>query len=154
MCFMCNGHSVDELERVNDLAIAVHGWMLCQVAADVRPGWAYTVGLRESFGHPELLCMDLGSDPDVQRFVVDRLANMVADTGSVDRVELAWAGLTLVPVHPSHFTHGLAAFWSGRYGRLPGEDEFLQIVPDASWLDDGEEVGLRLRLDEPAPLPS
>jgi hypothetical protein len=152
MCFICDGHSVDELDRSNDIAIAVHGWMLCQVAADVRPGWAYTVGLQESFDHPELLCIDLGSDPEVQRFVVDRLAGMVAATGSIDREELTWAGLQLVPVHPSHFTHGLAALWSKRYERLPSEGEFLQIVPDVSWLDDGEEVAPRLRLDEPAPV--
>jgi hypothetical protein len=59
MCFLCDGGSFDELHRLIDDAIDEPGWFVQSIEAgpDVPP-WAYTIGLSERFGHPELVVVD------------------------------------------------------------------------------------------------
>ena len=55
MCFLCDGGTADELMREITDHIDQHGWHVMGVDGGPRgSGWAYTIGLTESFGHPEL----------------------------------------------------------------------------------------------------
>lgn len=59
MCFLCDGGTLDELRRRIDDAIDDRGWFIQAVdAGGDAAGWAYTIGLAERFGHPELVVVD------------------------------------------------------------------------------------------------
>ncbi len=81
-----------------DLTIRTYGWQLTQVTDD-HP-WSYTIGLTESYGHPEL--MITGLELDVQSTVIRKIIDAIETTGSVDHAFLERQGVTLVEVHPNH----------------------------------------------------
>ena len=59
MCFICDGGTLEELHRRIDDAIDGRGWFISAVEAGPGvPAWAYTIGLSERFGHPELVVVD------------------------------------------------------------------------------------------------
>jgi Domain of unknown function (DUF4262) len=150
MCDMCDGMSLEEVDRRNELTIAVYGWIACQVGDGTEPGWTYTVGLHPSFHHPELICVDFPFDPDVQLFLVRRLADRVSEHRAVHGAELARLDVELVPVHHDWFESGLVASWERQYGHLPDAGQFLQILPGPSWFENGD-TSSRTRLDRPSP---
>ena len=82
MCLRCDGYSEEQIRRRRDLTIRVHGWLMAVVEDDDGPGWTYTVGLTESFGHPELLCV--GVEADVQQTLVQSMADEIAESGHVN----------------------------------------------------------------------
>ena len=57
MCLECDGFSHEQVMRGLDLKIRTYGWALTQV--DEGPSaFSYTIGLVESYGHPELIALD------------------------------------------------------------------------------------------------
>jgi len=53
----------DEHEAKTIADVLTHGWHVLKVLEDdAGPGFAYTVGLRHSFGHPELIVVGLAPD--------------------------------------------------------------------------------------------
>jgi len=130
MCLLCDGYSEEDVMQHIDLAIRVHGWQLTQVEAEDRP-WTYTIGLLETYGHPELLVADvrLGDAADLLRALVP----LIAHHGSLPLDELDQLGLALVPVHETHLTTSLVAAWSSHYGHSPEPGSFMQVVPPPDW---------------------
>ena len=84
MCIHCDGYSHEQSLLALDLTIRTHGWALTQVT-DTNP-WSYTVGLLESYDHPEL--MITGLELDMQSPVLRRLVDAIEKTGSVDHALL------------------------------------------------------------------
>jgi hypothetical protein len=60
-----------------DLTIRTYGWQLTQVT-DTNP-WSYTIGLTESYGHPEL--MIVGLELDLQNTVIRKIVDPIVETG-------------------------------------------------------------------------
>ena len=149
MCMRCEGFSEEQVGRVHDLAIDVHGFVITQVREHGQNGWTYTMGLREGLDHPDLLVVHML--PDVQAELVSKLGNMVVDDGQIDPEVLAVSDIELVPVDPRHLRDGLVAEWVNRYGRFPEEGDFLQVMAGSSMLCECCQHRMQ-RLDEPAPL--
>ena len=112
-----------------DLTIRTYGWQLLQIT-DTNP-WSYTIGLLESYDHPEL--MITGLEFDVQNRVIRKIVDSIETTGSVDLAFLEREGVTLVDVHPRHLAGDWFGTWSNFYERLPPPGSFLQIVPPSDW---------------------
>src|SRR5581483_8235974 len=56
MCDICNGKTIDELRQRRTEAIDTYGWAVQYVeGSHCSSPWAYTIGLVESFAHPELV---------------------------------------------------------------------------------------------------
>src|SRR3954454_23543479 len=53
VCEICAGLTEEELLSRKFMSIAVDGW--AAVAVEATPTWAYTIGLLQSFDHPELV---------------------------------------------------------------------------------------------------
>ncbi|HET9442350.1 MAG TPA: DUF4262 domain-containing protein [Acidimicrobiales bacterium] len=129
-----DGWSDDDRTLVAD--VGRHGWALVGVdAGPAAPGWAFTVGLWHSFGHPELAAFGLG--PDELRQGLDALAEQVRAGRRLTegtRADLAVAGVpgavtfrrALGVWYPHLFDDAL---WFARRPPLP----VLQVV----WPDDG-----------------
>ena len=128
----CDGYSFEQSMLALDLTIRTHGWALTQVTAEMP--WSYTIGLSESYDHPEL--MIAGVELSTQRSVVNRIVDAIVKTGSVDHPLLADAGITLVEVHPTHLADHWFGRWSAHYERIPVPGTFLQIVPPWDWFCD------------------
>ncbi|WP_162908056.1 DUF4262 domain-containing protein [Allorhizocola rhizosphaerae] len=101
-----------------------------------EPGWAYSWGLWQAYGHPEIAIFGLPAD----RW---GLVNVVAD--------LVASGLRLAPgveiddvlVGSRVAVRRIDPSWCARLFPLPGEREFLQVVwPDADgafpWEGEGD----------------
>ena len=149
MCIRCEGYNEEQVGRMHDLMIDVHGFMMTQVRGHGQDAWTYTMGLREGLNHPDLLVVHL--QPDVQAELASKLGTMVVDDGRIDPEVLAVSDIELVPVDPRHFRDGLVAEWVNRYRRFPEEGDFLQVVLGPSMLCECCQHRMP-RLDEPAPL--
>lgn len=130
MCMRCEGYSWEEIDRHNDLVIRVHGYLI-QKVVDEDESWTYTVGLDESWGHPDLVCVDIVQD--VQVALIRALASEIAERGEIESQVLDDLDLELVTVDESHFADGMVGVWERRYDRRALTGDFLQIVPGPSW---------------------
>jgi hypothetical protein len=145
----CDGSSFEQSMLALDLTIRTHGWALVQV--DDEMPWSYTVGLTESYDHPEL--MVAGLELTEQAGVIHRVAEPIERTGSVDRAELADAGIELAEVHPSHLAGDRFARWTLHYQQLPAPGTFLQVVPPSNWFCDCHRHAMP-HFDQPGPIRS
>ena len=149
MCIRCEGYGEEQVGRMHDLMIDVHGFAITQVREHGQYGWTYTMGLREGLDHPDLLVVQL--KPDVQAELASKLGQMVVDDGRLDPEVLAVSDIELVPVDPRHFRDGLVAEWVNRYHKFPEEGDFLQVMMGPSMLCECCQHRMQ-RLDDPAPL--
>lgn len=63
--------------------IRQHGWHAVAVAsiegeADPRPPWVYTIGLEDTFDHPEVVIFGLNNDFEFMHYVLSEIAKRVA----------------------------------------------------------------------------
>ena len=107
MCLKCDGYSEEEIARGRELIIATHGWMVQGVVPDghgqPNGGFAYTVGVTESYGLPELVIMDMqheGAHP-----ILNWAVEFLRDGGSFDGLDAE--GLRWSAVHDVHLDSGL-----------------------------------------------
>lgn len=157
MCDICDGTAtIDDYFNRMHLRIAEHGWYTVCVEADARsPGWLYTVGLSESFGHPELVVV--GLKPDAAHEVLEALSLGVLDGHRYAVGEIADIGGRRVrfgAVHPAHLSRDLVAAWRGYYRGLGGEPpplEVLQVICSDDFFCSCHRGGQR-QLSRPAPL--
>jgi hypothetical protein len=89
------------------------GWQLNQVT-DVDP-WSYTIGLLESYDHPEVMVAGLRLEQ--QNTVIRTVVEPIVQTGRVDHAFLDREGVTLVEVHPDHLAGDWFGTWSNFYER-------------------------------------
>lgn len=147
MCLQCDGYSYEQAMLDLDLTIRVHGWSLISVT-ESQP-WSYTIGLTESYGHPEL--MMIGVDQNMQSGAIRRIVEPIVKTGRVDTAELADAGIELVEVHGDHLRGDWFGTWANRYGGTPGAGSFLQVVPPSDWFCPCHQHSMP-RFDRPGPI--
>lgn len=121
-------------------SIASRGWHVVAVPGDAEgPGFAYSIGLHRSFGHPEVIVF--GLPIPVLQAVVDVIGDRVRRGARFNDGDLSEDILTGLPVRfravsRSHLDaylgqavrhHGgrefpvLQVFWPDRRGRFPGE---------------------------------
>jgi hypothetical protein len=132
MCQRCDGFSEEEVERGYDLTIKVDGYVRIQVESAGQPAWAYTMGLNEQFGHPDLICVQVSAD--LQRQLSFTVGQMIVEDGSPDPEGLAEMDVEPVAADPVHLSGNLIAMWANRYDRLPlaGESSRSSPVPRGS----------------------
>jgi hypothetical protein len=126
--------------------IRVHGWALTQVDGGHRI-WSYTVGLMESFGHPELLVVQI--EFAAQASLIERLVEPIRTTGSLDPVELEQLGVSTAVVHPANLTGELLGDWYRRYDDAPSPGSYLQVFAPDDWFCECHR-GTTPRLDVPS----
>jgi len=132
-----------------DLAIFVYGFSHQQIGGKGEQQWSYTVGLKERFDHPDLLCVQV--KPGLQTKFISKVAKAVANRDPLDQDTLDEIDIQLVPVNPCHLRRGLVATWTDRYKRSPVAGDFVQIVPGSSWFCECHPSSIQ-RLDKSAPL--
>jgi hypothetical protein len=147
MCLQCDGYSFEQTMLALDLTIRTYGWQLTQVT-DAMP-WSYTIGLTESYGHPEL--MIYGVKLDTQDMVIRKIVSSIETTGRVDQPFLDREGVELVEVHPNHLAGDWFGTWSNFYERTPPPGSFLQIVPPPDWFCSCHQHSIA-RFDQPGPI--
>jgi len=130
MCLQCDGYSFEQSMLDLDLTIRTYGWQLTQVTDPAMP-WSYTIGLGESYDHAEL--MMIGVELGTQSHVIRHLVAMITEAGEIDHDELDRRGLSLVDVHRHHLRDHWFGTWSNRYGTLPPDGTFVQIIPPRDW---------------------
>jgi len=124
----CDGYSDDEINRGIELSIITHGWYLLCVGPGAHAGgahWAYTIGLDQSFGLPELVATDL-VHPQGGRFL-EWAATELSRGRSLD--DLSVDGVAWRPVHDDHLMTGLVAGWEDYTRESPVMTRFVQLVP-------------------------
>jgi len=148
MCLRCDGYSLEEFRRHVDLTIRVNGYLTQQVADDLDDEeWTYTVGVAESWGHPDLLIVD--GPLEVQSQLVAYLVLDIRSHGRISPELLDDLDLTVVPVHESHFASGIVGIWEDRQSRDATNGDFLQIQLGPVWRGPrGDGAGLT-RMDQP-----
>lgn len=153
MCDICNGTTIEQALADIRGHIRSVGWALQGVEPEPGiHGWTYTVGLLESYDHPELLVVD----DDVARAgsILNVMGRAIRDGDVIapgDPIDLGGTPSELIDIHPVHLTGGLMATWHNLHapasGGLPLELEAYQLVV-AGPLPGGELLPA-VRLDDP-----
>ena len=131
--------------RKIDLAIRVYGWYFTQIEAD--PPWSYTIGLLQTWHHPELVVTDMDHQPAAA--LLRWAVALIEQFGRLEPAELASHGIEVVEVVPEHLESDLFGGWANFYGGLPAPGSFVQIVPPAGWFCEHHR-GMVRRLDRAA----
>lgn len=141
MCDICDGKTYEELWSGMQARIEAGGWALQGVApSGPGRGWVYTIGLVESFGHPELVVTH--SEPAAYASLLNEIGDRIRrgerfDVGS--GLDLDGYLVEFGAVHPSYLTGGLMASWVNYYGWTgapPATLDALQVVlPLAKWCE-------------------
>ena len=126
MCAICDGMSWEELERRMETAFSVFGWVWTGVEPEgSNPGWVYTVGLSESFGHPDILIRDGMFEAQCRalRYLATAIAEAVTDVEGL----VAAAGLRMSTIHAAELCSDTLVDWEHRYGRRPERHELVEV---------------------------
>ncbi len=148
----CGCAPLEETYAATTRAIDEVGWMVIGVMGSARgPGWSYTVGLLESFGHPEFLIT--GMNPETAHGVLNAFGFEVKAGRRFEGLGQEFEGIINVPVrlvtvHQSHWAGDRFNQWHGYYedvGGQPDEPRAMQVVwpaVDGAFPNDpGEEHG-------------
>ena len=133
-----------------DLKIRTYGWALVQVE-EGSSSFAYTIGLVENYGHPELIAVDV--DPLFQHALIKPLVDGIVARGRLPNDLLTLGGLRCVEVHADHLVSEFFGGWANRYGHLPRPGQALQVLLPHEAYCDCHANAVR-RLDLPGPLPA
>ncbi len=115
MCELCNGISVDALMTQTFERIAANRFTMVGVEGPRR--WAYTVGLVESFDHPELIVTGLEFERTSALLtgVADRVRAGERFTNAAGPIDVADTRVHFTPVHPAQWVQGRFNMWSAYY---------------------------------------
>ncbi len=156
MCFICDGGTHDEYDLIVEANIKRVGWHLTAVEATSRsPGWVYSIGLLESFDHPELVvmgscCMECGGAQlnDLAR-LIEAGSRFAPGTAACDGH--AGGPARFGSVHAAQWESDRFATWVNYYGPrgLPVQPAAVQVISRdvaGRWQDETPEWR-NLRLD-------
>ncbi|CAG2082493.1 DUF4262 domain-containing protein [Xanthomonas euroxanthea] len=122
---MVSSIGVDESERQLLDDVAEYGWHCIHIMEEgEQVGYSFTVGLYQTFGHPELIIFGLSSR------VSHQILSIVADA--------ARAG---TPLHLSHPTDALINHYSCCFAEVP-LSEYYEHVGFARWYYQGDDFPL------------
>ncbi|MGH9156409.1 MAG: DUF4262 domain-containing protein [Acidimicrobiales bacterium] len=154
MCAICDGATEDEVRQHLADSIEWYGWSVQGVEASPGGwGWAYTVGLVERFGHPELVVASM-LNFNANGGLLNLLGNEIQTGrrfGSGLRTMVGGADLRFTAVHPRQFEHGVFNMWFDHYrafGAQGPELTALQVVLPST-LFCPVHAGPQPRLDRP-----
>jgi hypothetical protein len=121
MCEICDGMTGETSRRQRRESIDRYGWAVVLVEAEpVSSAWAYTVGLVESFDHPELIVTGLAPWP--AGALLNELADYVRRGGRLTPGDIVSdphrKPLRFGKVHDAHWDHGTFAMWRDLYEHL------------------------------------
>lgn len=127
---------MDEIRRRMDAVISETGWWVQAVLPGPdNPFFAYSIGMTESFGHPEFLM--LGFSPELMHTLINGIGELVrqgarfGDRDTSDKVIRGFPVVFREPEDSAAAEFALAAV--SRYGQ--GRFRLLQcFLPDASGL--------------------
>jgi hypothetical protein len=121
MCAICDGATDEEVRRRLADRIEWYGWGVQGVeASDENWGWAYTVGLVERFGHPELVVasmLDLNDLGELLNLLGDEIGSGRRFQPGV-RTRVRDVELDFAKVHRRQFERGVFARWVDHYAPL------------------------------------
>jgi hypothetical protein len=135
MCDICDGMTHDESNLKTMRAIDQYGWSVVGVQCGPRVGWAYTIGLLESFDHPELVVV--GLDWPGCGVLLNHLGEQVrAGRPLYPGLEFPDDGIELGVVAPEQWqVRETFAGWLGYYawrGDAPTEPAAVQVFVDGT----------------------
>ncbi len=111
---------------MTEMHIRVYGWSVASVE-NARP-WTFSIGLLESFAHPELVVTDM--EFDAAHALINAVGDVVRDSdGRPSDVALKAMGVELVPVAERHLRSQRFNAWRAYYGERPRAGDFVQILP-------------------------
>lgn len=134
MCMFCDGATVEDFRERVHAGIARAGFAM--VGVEHGPGgYAYTIGLLDHVGHPELVAAH--ADLSVAASVVEQLAREVLDgvrLHAASETRAFGVPVGIRPVAEAQLRRGLVAAWHDyydAYGRHELRPVVLQVVlPD------------------------
>ncbi len=128
MCLICDGYTEEDVHRAIELTIATYGWSVQGVVVeppDTGPEWAYSIGLAESYGLPELVVTGLAFD--VGHRLINAAADLMIEGCTLDEAA-ASLGMRAGVVHQRRIESGeWVGMWSNYYGPLPEPGTFVQL---------------------------
>ena len=119
MCIICDGATRQEALEDLHAKVERYGWAIQYVEGEgPDTPWAYTIGLTERYGHPELALVGFDPSPTsvVLNYLVERIAQgekyAVGSTAALPHGLVARCG----PVHPNQLKGGVFDGWLEYYG--------------------------------------
>ena len=122
---------ISEVETMMTEAIGRHGWWVQSVLPDANyPSFSYTVGLTETFRHPEILMM--GHHPKLMHDLLNDIGALIKGGARFSDWDTSDKVISGFPVFFRSVPGKEASRWSlAAYKRYP-EFELLQVfLPDA-----------------------
>ena len=114
MCMMCDGFSQEEMFAHDAAIIEEHGFLVTGVGEGDPPHWAYTVGLLDRAGHPELIVA--GPHVEIAAGLINQIGRPILE-GRRFEVGDTWmspAGtVRFGAVHPIQYRLGTFNVWLG-----------------------------------------
>jgi hypothetical protein len=134
VCFICDGGTEEEAFTDRLMRIAVHGFTMVQVEG--VPSWTYTIGLAQSFDHPELVVTGLPDGaPGLINDVVDRIREGQRFDASSPPMPLCdCSSVAFGPVHAEQWERGRFNQWLHHYDQL-GEGPPVPDIVQVLWPD-------------------
>lgn len=129
MCVLCDGGSEEDLLADEFVRIAIDGFVM--IGVEGTPTWGYTIGLLQSFGHPELVVT--GRPSSAQAHLIAHAVGRIKEGERFDvsspPVELCDCGpLTFGPVHDAQWEQGRFDWWLRYYAWAGGEPPSRQAL--------------------------
>lgn len=132
MCFICDGGTDRELMARFEQRIEAFGFTMVGVGSGAK-SWVDTIGLLETFGHPEMVVTALAIETAAGLFegLVERIRAGESFTPTSPDAALHGRPLRVSAVHPTQWVHGRFAMWTNYYGErgfLPAQPAAVQIL--------------------------
>lgn len=136
MCFICDGGTEEEWAARTRDRIREFGFTMVAVGSGTR-SWTYTIGLLETFGHPELVVTTLAAQSafGLINGMVDRIRSGERFDASSRETSLQGQPVRFGLVHRTQWVQGRFAAWVNHYGEsgfLPAEPNAVQLL----WAND------------------
>jgi hypothetical protein len=140
MCVLCDGGTVEDLFRETRSGIETDGFTMVAVG-DGNRGWAYTIGLLATFGHPELVVTGGSGDFDIIENIISHVVHDIRGGGAFDEnsPDVMYHGVPFRfgSVHRTQWVHGRFAMWE-RYYEWLGDAPLIRNAVQVLWANEDD----------------
>lgn len=133
MCLMCEGFTREQFNEVIAATIVRYGWSVQGVTPtddDRQPPFAYTIGLTESYGLPELVVA--GMDHEASVDLLNAVGELLVEGRSLDEAVRGFGGRHGVVDRQRLASGDWFGAWEAYYGEAPAPGAFVQVLLPAS----------------------